>query len=1818
MEVDPPPPDDGDPAETAGVSSPRRDDDAAAAAPPPSGGLHDAADASSPSDPSSATAAAAANTTSADAAAKEAVAASSAAPPNNNGDAESSSQPQTQEPSRRLPMMSSSSSDQHLRQSASDAALRAVRAVLGDKGSAGTDNRQAAADWPRETTGATAGGSSPANASGTASTCAASSSALRPAAPSPASATADTAATSSTTSRIAESVLNLTLLHPDRYGWTAAGGIADLATPHQRARSAATQAAYTAHTVPTLRSAQTALADAKAERRRARQRTRDRERREERRRTKELAQRRLHLQRTLMEREGMSPEEAASKVNEPEVQRQLMAGWEEQRRREREGLELQQLQRRQQQEQEQYPAIQMAQDRWLASQQASQQQQQRAHAPSATGATVGAVGAVPAGAPLHANAQPVSMGGGVNSSSLERIRALAASDRARAMDIDASGTASRDFDSSAVAAAAPPPTSAVASAQHSDAAASLVSLAAGPPPPPKEAVPAATTADIGAANASGSVPDSGDKDKEMTNPNKPDSEAASSGKTPAPSLQGQSAEATSSAKPKSKKKKVPPKDQVITPLALGEDGLVDIYAYHRGRAGLEPRSPRSGELLCDVAPSDTGQQFAQNKEAEEGGDKKLIVTINISFPLCDMDDVLEEEEEEEEENATAVAGNDTAQSKSAEESGGVSKDLPLQKQNSRDANYAGTSRHLLSRENSAASHQSRKNSSRGVPAANDKDACPAIPRFHDQIEWDLSSPDTPTAMAYATSVASEFGLSFGQTLDLASSIQDQIDAFVRKSGIIRPLPVAAKDPLGADRPASSSVVLMPTLHGGAHNGGGTVQVISQQQQEQGGVARANLSRTSSRVSASSGRSRQRDAVEHSIVPEHMLKTFETEENKYSVAIEFRREVVKRAKEEYRQQLIAEHEGDVGDGGMVGNLEFVKDEVCHICHKRKSAGVKFSCKNHVFCENHCCTRMGFSAKAIRDGNPMALDYCPVCCRTCLCSKCTKKLDDVSSHFQRLCDNQGCSDDPAACQAKNILELCVGQSSLHRAQSELKKSSSSTKRRAPIDADDASQSSRGSRSVRDTATVSTKKQEPPKPKKIGKPKPSEFPVEACGGFDLDPSLENDHRTVFLPDGASYVRNEAPMPPPNVEELELVGAGDSSGIVEDGSVDYCQHCQLGGDLICCDRCPRSFHAKCLPDGLDEDDIPDADWMCHLCVRDSSAQPNNDISGARTIGLITAAYTDIDHCEGFTEKLLTMSKIHELLAFLVEFDFGYMFKDPVNAKDVPDYTRIIKKPMDLGTIRGNLINLKYTKAAKRDLSTENIPESQMTARILDEIILSALKDLELIYHNCFTYNVRGTAVYRMAEVQRRKAKMIIEKSIVPCLDEESAGRLEEYSRQLQMSRDENTAKGPKRVAPSVHHKINVPFTHSKNGRIIAVFDPTKNMVIKQYSSVRGAVKAALYIAGLGYEPELNVTDNSVKNLIRKSSRDPSQQLFQYRWFYLDDLRSGRVTIIPLPISEEDRVAMDEARKAGKDSSPAKSKSPTKEDASKTSKSKDGSSPKKKAHKKAKVPAKREDEEKAEYCIERRANQRVVYYKSIEAALDALNQEAILARAALVQPVKFQASLESVSPGDEVVTMGSKWRLLETAPRLTSNGRRPNLPIHPDDKGKDKSDTDTITCYPGLAAIFSLGDDMFFEPSMETVLPHCIIVKVCRLSNKILGGFESIQSAFEDWKQCRDGVLCGFPPNDPITIEAFHTLYVKGEKNIEGIEWKEVEPLETRFKRPRANSTGGDGDDKKKSSKRPRIEEKDGGDETAAGNTRSGDEDALPSSGDMDVETLV
>uniref|UniRef100_A0A182W077 PHD finger protein 12 n=1 Tax=Anopheles minimus TaxID=112268 RepID=A0A182W077_9DIPT len=46
-----------------------------------------------------------------------------------------------------------------------------------------------------------------------------------------------------------------------------------------------------------------------------------------------------------------------------------------------------------------------------------------------------------------------------------------------------------------------------------------------------------------------------------------------------------------------------------------------------------------------------------------------------------------------------------------------------------------------------------------------------------------------------------------------------------------------------------------------------------------------------------------------------------------------------------------------------------------------------------------------------------------------------------------------------------------------------------------------------------------------------------------------------------------------------------------------DTCDSCKEGGALLCCDRCPSSFHLGCHDPPLSEQEIPYGQWVCHTC---------------------------------------------------------------------------------------------------------------------------------------------------------------------------------------------------------------------------------------------------------------------------------------------------------------------------------------------------------------------------------------------------------------------------------------------------------------------------------------------------------------------------------------------------------------------------------------------------------------------------------------------
>ncbi|KAK7401612.1 hypothetical protein VNO78_13226 [Psophocarpus tetragonolobus] len=54
----------------------------------------------------------------------------------------------------------------------------------------------------------------------------------------------------------------------------------------------------------------------------------------------------------------------------------------------------------------------------------------------------------------------------------------------------------------------------------------------------------------------------------------------------------------------------------------------------------------------------------------------------------------------------------------------------------------------------------------------------------------------------------------------------------------------------------------------------------------------------------------------------------------------------------------------------------------------------------------------------------------------------------------------------------------------------------------------------------------------------------------------------------------------------------------IGDDGSYYECELCDDGGELLCCEACPRTYHLECL----DLKSVPEGEWRCANCIGDNS----------------------------------------------------------------------------------------------------------------------------------------------------------------------------------------------------------------------------------------------------------------------------------------------------------------------------------------------------------------------------------------------------------------------------------------------------------------------------------------------------------------------------------------------------------------------------------------------------------------------------------------
>lgn len=62
------------------------------------------------------------------------------------------------------------------------------------------------------------------------------------------------------------------------------------------------------------------------------------------------------------------------------------------------------------------------------------------------------------------------------------------------------------------------------------------------------------------------------------------------------------------------------------------------------------------------------------------------------------------------------------------------------------------------------------------------------------------------------------------------------------------------------------------------------------------------------------------------------------------------------------------------------------------------------------------------------------------------------------------------------------------------------------------------------------------------------------------------------------------------------------EAPGEEEDDHMEFCRVCKDGGELLCCDTCPSSYHIHCLNPPLPE--IPNGEWLCPRCMVSSHSQ--------------------------------------------------------------------------------------------------------------------------------------------------------------------------------------------------------------------------------------------------------------------------------------------------------------------------------------------------------------------------------------------------------------------------------------------------------------------------------------------------------------------------------------------------------------------------------------------------------------------------------------
>uniref|UniRef100_A0A669R8D6 RING-type E3 ubiquitin transferase n=1 Tax=Phasianus colchicus TaxID=9054 RepID=A0A669R8D6_PHACC len=158
-----------------------------------------------------------------------------------------------------------------------------------------------------------------------------------------------------------------------------------------------------------------------------------------------------------------------------------------------------------------------------------------------------------------------------------------------------------------------------------------------------------------------------------------------------------------------------------------------------------------------------------------------------------------------------------------------------------------------------------------------------------------------------------------------------------------------------------------------------------------------------------------------------------------------------------------------------------------------------------------------------------------------------------------------------------------------------------------------------------------------------------------------------------------------------------------------DFCAVCLNGGELLCCDHCPKVFHLSCHVPALLS--FPVGEWVCTLCRNPMKPEVEYDCENTRYAHSYHAQYGLDDYDQKKCEKLVLS---------LFCSSMSLPFHEPVSPL-ARHYYQIIKRPMDLSIIR--------KKLQKKDKFHYSAPEELVT-------------DVRLMFWNCAKFNYPDSEV--------------------------------------------------------------------------------------------------------------------------------------------------------------------------------------------------------------------------------------------------------------------------------------------------------------------------------------------------------------------------------------------------------------------------------------------------------------------------------------------